>query len=174
VAFVITGKEILGAAQNVPSGQNVLTYQGDVLGVVHPVLEHFYVVAIIMVFLGTMYALWEVYSRTTYESLSAVSEKVRRAGFGATRRVVYPYLLLGGTALVLTGADLVALITPANIVGGTIACGVYGLGLLVLERRAFPAALRIRPATRVLVAVSSVVLLGAGLVALGQYVGSLG
>lgn len=76
VAFMITGKEILGAAQDVPSGQNVLTYQCDVLGVVHPVFRHFYVVAIIMVFLGTMYAIWEVNSRTSYESLPAVSAEV--------------------------------------------------------------------------------------------------
>jgi Mn2+/Fe2+ NRAMP family transporter len=171
VAFVITGKEILGAAHNVPSGQNVLTYQGDVLGVIHPVFRYFYVLAIIMVFFGTMYAIWEVYSRTTYESLSAVSTKVRTAGIGTTRKLVYAYVLLGGTALILTGADLVALITPANIVGGTVACGIYGLGLLVLERRVFPAALRTRPAARVLVAVSSVVLTVSGLVALGQYIG---
>jgi hypothetical protein len=168
---VITGKEILGAAHNVPSGQNVLTYQGDVLGVIHPVFRYFYVLAIIMVFFGTMYAIWEVYSRTTYESLSAVSTKVRTAGIGTTRKLVYAYVLLGGTALILTGADLVALITPANIVGGTVACGIYGLGLLVLERRVFPAALRTRPAARVLVAVSSVVLTVSGLVALGQYIG---
>jgi len=173
IAFVITGKEILGAAHNVPNGQNVLTYQGDVLGVIHPVFRYFYVLAIIMVFFGTMYALWEVYSRTTYESLSAVSEKVQTAGIRTTRTVVYAYILLVGAALVLSGADLVALITPANIVGGTLACGIYGLGLLVLERRAFPAALRTRPAARVLVAVSSVVLSGAGFVALGQYVGVL-
>jgi hypothetical protein len=171
VAFVITGKEILGAAHNVPTGQNVLTYQGDVLGVIHPVFRYFYVLAIIMVFFGTMYAIWEVYSRTTYESLSAVSTKVRTAGIGVTRKVVYAYVLLGGTALILTGADLVALITPANIVGGTVACGIYGLGLLVLERRVFPAALRTRPAARVLVAVSSVVLTVSGLIALGQYIG---
>ncbi|GAA5131197.1 Nramp family divalent metal transporter [Pseudonocardia adelaidensis] len=173
IAFVITGTEILGAAHNVPNGQNVLTYQGDVLGVIHPVFRYFYVLAIIMVFFGTMYAIWEVYSRTTYESLSAVSGKVRTAGIGTTRTVVYAYILLGGAALILTGADLVALITPANIVGGTLACGIYGLGLLVLERRVLPAALRTRPAARVLVALSSVVLLGAGLVALGQYVGVL-
>jgi len=151
----------------------VRTYQVDVLGVIHPVFRYFYVLAIIMVFFGTMYALWEVYSRTTYESLSAVSENVQTAGIRTTRTVVYAYILLVGAALVLSGADLVALITPANIVGGTLACGIYGLGLLVLERRAFPAALRTRPAARVLVAVSSVVLSGAGFVALGQYVGVL-
>jgi Mn2+/Fe2+ NRAMP family transporter len=171
VAFVITGNEILGAARNVPTGPNVLTYQGDVLGIIHPVFRYFYVFAIIMVFFGTMYAIWEVYTRTTYEALSAVSAKVRTAGLRTTRKVVYAYVLLGGTALILTGADLIALITPANIVGGTVACGIYGLGLLVLERRAFAPKLRTAPWTRVLVAASSVILLVAGLVALGQYLG---
>jgi Mn2+/Fe2+ NRAMP family transporter len=172
-AFVITGNEVLGAQGNVPEGNNVLTHQGDVLGVIAPVLEYFYVVAIIMVFFGTMYALWETYARTAHESLCAVSERVRRAGANATRRWVYGYVLLGGVALLVTGANLIQLITPANIVGGIIACGVYGIGLLVLEQRVLPTGLRTAAAGRVLVAASSVVLLAAGSVALLQYLGVL-
>ncbi|MFC7343476.1 Nramp family divalent metal transporter [Saccharopolyspora griseoalba] len=171
VAFIITGKEILGAAHNVPSGNDVLTYQGDVLGIIHPVLRYFYIVAIIMVFLGTMYAIWEVYTRTTHESLSAVSKRVHAGGVARTRRWVYGYVLLGGVALLLTGGDLVDLISPANIVGGTVAVGVYGFGLLVLERRVLPKAHRIGRAGRALVTASSAILLVAGLIALAQYLG---
>ncbi|MER5390262.1 Nramp family divalent metal transporter [Saccharopolyspora sp. NPDC002686] len=173
VAFTITGKEILGAAHNVPSGNNVLTYQGDVLGIIHPVLRYFYIVAIIMVFLGTMYAIWEVYTRTTHESLSAVSKRVREGGVARTRRWVYGYVLVGGVALILTGADLVSLISPANIVGGTVAVGIYGFGLLVLERRVLPKTFRIGRVGRLLIALSSTALLVAGLIALAQYSGVL-
>ncbi|MEV4729522.1 Nramp family divalent metal transporter [Saccharopolyspora sp. NPDC049426] len=171
VAFIITGKEILGAAHNVPSGNDVLTYQGDVLGVIHPLFRYFYIVAIIMVFLGTMYAIWEVYTRTTHESLSAVSKRVHAGGVGRTRRWVYGYVLLGGIALILTGGDLVKLISPANIVGGTVAVGAYGFGLLALEKRVLPASFRISRAGRALIWASSLVLLGSGLIALAQYVG---
>jgi Mn2+/Fe2+ NRAMP family transporter len=171
VAFVITGKEILGGAHKVPSGNNVLTFQGDVLGIIHPVFRYFYIVAIIMVFFGTMYAIWEVYTRTTHESLSAVSKRVRGAGIARTRVWVYLYVLLAGIALILTGGNLVDLITPANIVGGTVAIGIYGFGLLALERRVLARTHRITRGGRALIAVSSAVLLVAGLIALAQYLG---
>lgn len=171
VAFAVTGNEVLGADRKVPEDNDVLTYQGDVLGVVTPVLEYFYVVAIVMVFFGTMYAIWETYTRTTYEALSAVSGRIRRAGVSTTRKCVYLYVLCGSVPLVASGGDLIDLITPANIVGGTIACGVYGFGLLALERRVLARAHRVSSGTKLLVGVSSVLLAGAGTIALLQHLG---
>lgn len=171
VAFVITGNQILRPNQQVPEDNDVLTYQAQFLGAVHPVFEYFYVVAIIMVFFGTMYAIWEVYTRTAYESFAPVFSRVRAAGISATRRVVYAYVLVGGAALILSGADFVELITPANIVGGTIACGVYGFGLLVLERTVLPKALRIHRVGQVLAAFGAAVLVVGGTAAFLVYLG---
>lgn len=171
VAFIITGDAILGANRQIPEGNDVLTYQGQVLGIISPVLEYFYVVAIVMVFFGTMYAIWEVYTRTAYESFAPVSRRVKDAGISTARRWVYGYVLLGGLALVLSGANLIQLITPANIVGGTIAIGVYGFGLLALERRVLPKALRIRPLGQVLIVFGATVLLVSGSVAFARYLG---
>src|SRR5918997_171901 len=116
IAFLVNGVTILGEQRQVPAEDKILTHQQQFLEAIAPIFKYFYIVAIIMVFFGTIYALWEVYNRTTYESLGAVSERVRRAGAGRLRPWVYLYVAVAGILLVLTGLDLVALVTPSTIV----------------------------------------------------------
>ena len=171
IAFVINGVTILGAQQQVPAEDKILTYQQQFLEAIAPIFKYFYIVAIIMVFFGTIYALWEVYNRTTYESLGAVSERVRRAGAGRVRPWVYLYVAIAGILLVLTGLDLVALVTPSTIVGGILAGGIYSIGLLYAERVALPPGYRLGTVARVLLIVAAIFLTLAGLVALIDYLG---
>ncbi|PRY02221.1 Nramp family divalent metal transporter [Allonocardiopsis opalescens] len=165
-AFMINGAAILGAQGQVPEGNNVLTHQGQFLALVAPVFEYFYIVAIVMVLFGTVYAVWEVYSWTAYESLSAVSERIRARGQRAVRPYVYAWTGIGAVAMVLTGADFVALITPASVLGGVIACGIYGAGLLYVDRVNVPGPYRMSAALRMLVAFGSVFLTVCGTIAL--------
>jgi Mn2+/Fe2+ NRAMP family transporter len=173
-AFVVNGATILGADQNVPAEDKVLSYQSDFLGVISPVFESFYIVAIVMVLFGTIYAVWETYTWTAYESLSALSQRVRRAGQRRMRPVVYGWTMVGAVAMLLTGADFVQLITPASIVGGIIACGIYGAGLLYIDRINVPAPFRMSGLLTTLVAIGSVFLFVAGSIALLDYFGALG
>ncbi|MDQ4083852.1 MAG: Nramp family divalent metal transporter, partial [Actinomycetota bacterium] len=99
IAFVVNGVSILGETQRVPEDENILTYQAEFLTAITPIFRFFYPVAIIMVFFGTIYALWEVYNRTAYESLGAVSERVRRAGAGRVRPFLYAYVAIAGILL---------------------------------------------------------------------------
>jgi hypothetical protein len=138
---------------------------------VAPVFEYFYIVAIVMVLFGTAYALWEAYSWTTYESLAAVSEKVRARGQRGIRPYVYAWVGIGSVLAILSGASFVALITPASILGGVFACGIYGAGLLYVDRTNMPAPYRMSRVLRVLVVLGSAFLTIAGLVAILAYVG---
>src|ERR687896_2744885 len=171
IAFLVNGVTILGAQQQVPAEDKILTYQQQFLEAIAPIFKYFYIVAIIMVFFGTIYALWEVYNRTTYESLGAVSERVRRAGAGRLRPWVYLYVAVAGILLVLTGLDLVALVTPSTIVGGVLAGGIYAAGLLYAERVTLPPQYRIGTVARVLLIVAAIFLGLAGLVGLIDYLG---
>jgi hypothetical protein len=162
---------ILGAQQQVPAEDKILTYQQQFLEAIAPIFKYFYIVAIIMVFFGTIYALWEVYNRTTYESLGAVSERVRRGGAARLRPWVYLYVAAAGILLVLTGLDLVALVTPSTIVGGILAGGIYSVGLLYVERVALPPGYRLGTVARVLLIVAAIFLTLAGSVALIDYLG---
>lgn len=170
-AFMINGAVILGEQQQVPEGNDVLTFQAQFLAVVAPVFEYFYVVAIVMVLFGTVYAMWEVYSWTTYESLAAVSEKVRDRGQRGIRPYVYVWTGIGALLAIASGASFVALITPASILGGVFACGIYGAGLLYVDKVNLPAPYRMSMLLRVLVAVGSVFLTAAGIVAMLAFVG---
>ncbi|HSE71551.1 MAG TPA: Nramp family divalent metal transporter [Nocardioidaceae bacterium] len=173
-AFVINGATILAADEVVPEGNDVLSYQARFFGVIAPVFEYFYAVAIVMVLFGTIYAIWEAYSWTAYESISALSTKVRRAGQRKMRPFVYAWTFIGASAMLLTGADFVQLITPASIVGGIIACGIYGLGMLYIDRVNVPAPFRMSKLLAVLVGVGSVFLGVAGTVALASFLGIAG
>jgi Mn2+/Fe2+ NRAMP family transporter len=172
-AFIINGASILGRQEVAPAGEHVLTHQASMLGIISPIFLYFYVVAVVMVFFGTMYALWEVYTRTTYESLQPLSARVRAVGLSGVRPWVFGYILVASVLLTLTGGDLVALISWANILGGSIAIGIYGLGLVLLDRRVLPSGVRLHPAARTATAIGSVALSVAGVVALLQNMGVL-
>jgi Mn2+/Fe2+ NRAMP family transporter len=171
IAFVVNGVTILGEQQQVPAEDKILTHQQQFLEAIAPIFKYFYIVAIIMVFFGTIYALWEVYNRTTYESIGAVSERVRRAGAARVRPWLYLYVAVAGILLVLTGLDLVALVTPSTIIGGILAGGIYSIGLLYAERVALPPGYRLGTVARVLLIVAAIFLTLAGLVALIDYMG---
>jgi hypothetical protein len=171
IAFVVNGVTILGEQQRIPAEENILTYQAEFLTAITPVFRFFYPLAIFLVFFGTIYALWEVYNRTFYESLGSVSERVRRAGAGRTRPWVYLYVGLAGILLVLTGLDIVALVTPSTIVGGTLAGGIYSIGLLYANSRVLPPPYRLGGLARVLLVVAAIFLTIAGTIAALEYLG---
>jgi Mn2+/Fe2+ NRAMP family transporter len=165
-AFMMNGATILGAQQQVPEENDVLTYQSQFFGVVAPVFEYFYIVAIVMVLFGTIYALWEAYSWTAYESLAAVSERVRARGQHGIRPLVYGWT--GGIAVIAILSDLsfTDLVTPAAILGGVFACGIYGAGLLYVDKVNLPEPYRMGRTLRTLVALGSVFLTVCGVIAI--------
>jgi hypothetical protein len=171
LAFMINGANILNRQERVPEDEEILTVQSEFLAVVAPIFEYFYVVAIILVFFGVLYAIWEVYTETTYESFAAVSERMRRAGTRSFRPWVYLYVGIAGILLVLTGLDIVALVTPSTIVGGTLAGGIYCAGLLYADRVALPPQYRLGGVGRALLIVATLFMTFVGLVALLDYLG---
>ncbi|MBA8826472.1 Mn2+/Fe2+ NRAMP family transporter [Saccharopolyspora lacisalsi] len=172
-AFMISGATILGAQHQVPADNDVLTYQSQFLSTVAPLFEYFYIVAIVMVLFGTVYALWEAYSWSAYESLAAVSRTIRDRGQRGIRPYIYGWIALGSVLMILSGASFVALITPASLLGGVLACGLYGAGMLYIDHINMPRAYRMGPVLRLLVAVGSLFLTVAGIVALLSYAGVL-
>ena len=171
IAFVVNGVTILGEQRRVPEDENILTYQAEFLTAIAPIFRFFYPLAIFLVFFGTIYALWEVYNRTFYESLGAVSERVRRAGAGRSRPWVYLYVAIGGILLVLTGLDIVALVTPSTIIGGTLAGGIYSIGLLYINSRVLPPQYRLGGLARALLVMAAIFLTLAGGIAALEYLG---
>lgn len=172
-AFMINGATILAERGQVPAEDDVLTHQSQFFSTIAPVFEYFYIGAIVMVLFGTVYAVWEVYSWTAYESLAAVSERIRRRGQRGIRPFIYGWTGLIALVAILSGLDFVDLVTPASIVGGVLACGIYGAGLLYADARNMPKPYRMSRTLRTLVAAGSVFLTVAGTLALLEYLGVL-
>jgi hypothetical protein len=84
---------------------------------------------------------------------------------------VYLYVAIAGIALVLTGLDLVALVTPSTIVGGTLAGGLYCIGLLYANRAVLPPQYGLGSVARVLLIMAAILLTLAGGIALIEYLG---
>jgi hypothetical protein len=124
-----------------------------------------------MVLFGTVYALWEAYSWTAYESLAAVSEKVRARGQRGIRPLVYGWTGVIALIAILSDLSFTDLVTPAAILGGVFACGIYGAGLLYIDKVNLPEPYRMGRTLRTLVALGSVFLTVCGLVAILEMVG---
>jgi Mn2+/Fe2+ NRAMP family transporter len=166
--FMINGAALLAEQQQIPEGNDTLTYQAQFLTAVHPTLEYLYYVAVFFAFFGSLYAFWELYTYTAYETLAPVSGRLRRAGQRAMRPWMYGYILLASLALVWTVGQLVVIVTPASVLGGLLTSGLFCLAILWTERKVLPPAYRLTTAGRWWVLLSGILLTVLGVVSTWQ------
>jgi hypothetical protein len=166
--FMINGASLLVEQQQIPEGNDTLTYQAQFLTAVHPTLEYLYYVAVFFAFFGSLYAFWELYTYTAYETLSPVFGRLRRTGQRALRPWMYGYILLASLVLVWTVGELVVIVTPASVLGGLLMSGLFCLAILWTERRVLPPAYRLTTAGRWWVLLSGILLTVLGVVSTWQ------
>lgn len=170
--FMINGAVILREARLVPDGNETLTYQADFISGVAPGLEYLYYVGVFFAFFGSLYAFWEMYSHTVYESLAPVSEKVRNAGQRAVRPYMYAYMLVASLILVWSGAEFVFIVTPASVLGGLFICGVFCLAMVWTEHKVLPANLRLSKPAQWWVIISGMLLSILGIIGIWELIAS--
>ncbi|MGH3348285.1 MAG: Nramp family divalent metal transporter [Nocardioides sp.] len=168
--FMTNGGSLLSESRQIPSDDQTLTHQAGFLTAVHPTFEYLYYVAVFFAFFGSLYAFWEMYSYTAYESLGAVSERVRLAGQRAVRPYMYVYMLVFALILVWTVRELVVIVTPASVLGGLLISGVFCLAIVWTEHKVLPKAYRLTTAGRWWVLLSGVFLMGLGVMSTWQLV----
>jgi hypothetical protein len=171
LGFIIQGANLLHEASVAPSEDTVLVHQARFLTVIAPWLKYLWYAAAFAALGDTVYALWEIYTHTAYESIGAFSERVRSAGIGAIRPWVYLYVGLTGLIAIWIGGDLVTIVTWAAILGGSLTIGAMALAMPWTEKRMLPPGLRMRKGGSLLVTVSGVALLTLGIVAILQGIG---
>jgi Mn2+/Fe2+ NRAMP family transporter len=171
LGFIIQGANLLHEASVAPSEDTVLVHQARFLTVIAPWLKYLWYAAAFAALGDTVYALWEIYTHTAYESIGAFSERVRSAGIRAIRPWVYAYVGLSGLIAIWIGGDLVTIVTWAAILGGSLTIGAMALAMPWTERRMLPPGLRMRKGGSLLVTVSGVALLALGIVAILQGIG---
>lgn len=173
ICFVVLGARILHPQQLVPSGENLLNHQATFLTAMHPALLYLYQIGIFMAFFGTIYGAYEIYFRTAFECLLPISPKLRKVPFNTFRRGMVLYCAGFGLLLMWTIDDPVALITPAAIVGGVFACGLWCLAMLWTDRHFLPKQLQMPLPLRLVTLISGIVLTVLGVKAIWDYVGDL-
>jgi hypothetical protein len=166
--FMINGASLLAREQLIPDGNDTLTFQAQFLTAVHPTLEYLYYLAVFFAFFGSLYAFWELYSYTAYETLAPVFGRIRRGGQRRLRPWMYGYMLVTSLALVWTVGELVVIVTPASVLGGLLTSGLFCLAIVWTERKVLPEAYRLTRPGRWWVVGSGILLTLLGVVSTWQ------
>jgi hypothetical protein len=169
ILFLVLGAILLAPRHLLPDGADLLTVQASFLTELHASLFPLYVAGILMVFLGAIYGGMELHTRALFECAHEVSERLGRRPLEWFRRRVVGYALASGLLLIWTDWDPVALLTPASLLGGLLACGLWCFTMLWADRRFAPAPLAMGGPLRVALGIAGVLLSGFGLTALIDY-----
>ncbi|MGH8021665.1 MAG: Nramp family divalent metal transporter [Opitutaceae bacterium] len=167
--FVILGAVVLHPQRLVPSDNALLSHQALFLTNIHPWLRWVYIIGIFFAIGGTVYGAYEVYIRTAYECARPVSARLRRLPRRVFRAAILLYCGIGGFVLLWTFEDPVALVTPASIVGGVFACGLWCFAMLWTDRRFLPKPLQMRRGLTALLVVSGLFLTAMGAKAIWDF-----
>ncbi|PYM11538.1 MAG: hypothetical protein DME18_13745, partial [Verrucomicrobia bacterium] len=173
--FVVCGAVILGPQHKIPGGGNLLALQAEFVMPIYPWLKYVYFVGAFLTIFGTLYGTIEVAPTVLRELVCAFNPeqaaeqrpKLRRlavswAGFGG-------FAVLAGTFLchLVSGREsppgLIALLTPANLFTGVLACGLICLLAAWTDCRFLPRGLRSGILSRMLNAAAGLIFLALGI-----------
>lgn len=117
VVFVTLGSIILGPQHQIPGGTNLLSLQAQFFTPIFPALKYVYVVGAFVAVFGTLYG--------TIEVAPAI---IAELGLKNFRNKAILWVCLGGLGVLVVNlyfpANLVAVLTPANLFTGVFACGL--------------------------------------------------
>ena len=152
--FVACGTVILGPQHKVPSGSNLLALQAEFVTPVYPWLKNVYFVGAFLTILGTLYGTIEVAPTVLREMINAINPDLALRQAPRLRRWSVMWVGFGGFVILVwsfvynlvSGAEeppgLIAILTPANLFTGVLACGFICLLNLWVDWRYLPQSLR--------------------------------
>ena len=138
IAFMVLGATVLHTQQIVPASDKLLSVQAEFLTRLHPKLVYIYQLGVFIAFFGTILGAYELYTRTTYECLRPLVQKVRELPLAALRPWVVAYCGIGGVTIMWLGGNPVAIVTPAAIFGSLLTCGLWCFLMVWTDRRYLP------------------------------------
>jgi hypothetical protein len=137
--FVACGTLVLGPRQQIPAGTNLLALQAQFVGAVSSALTPLYFIGAFLAIFGTLYGTIEVAPAILRECVAAWASPRLSPEHPRVRRWAVVWCSIGGMAvLVITWLQrvatpsthplqLTALLTPANLFTGVMACGIVAL-----------------------------------------------
>ena len=152
--FVACGAVILGPQHKIPGGTNLLALQAEFVTATYPWLKYVYFVGAFLTIFGTLYGTIEVAPTVLREVVCAFDPGSATRHAAKLRSLAVGWAGFGGLAVLawtfiahwVGGADnppgLIALLTPANLFTGVLACGLICLLAAWGDNRFLPAALQ--------------------------------
>lgn len=170
IAFMVLGADLLHPRELVPDKMNLINYQAEFLTQLHPTLLYLYQVGIFAAIGGTVFATFDVWTKTTYESLLPIVREPEQLEYAKVKRFVMIWCVVVGLIVMWVGLYWEPLSNPVSIVqvpaliGGAFGCGLWCLGVWWVDRENLPVGLRLRAWQQLLLIVSGVILTALGLV----------
>jgi len=173
--FVACGATILGPQHKIPGGTNLLALQAEFVTPVYPWLKHVYFVGAFLTIFGTLYGTIEVAPAVLREMARAVDPGFATRKSAELRRWSVFWVGAGGLAVLVCGflfsiikgrgtaPGLIAILTPANLFTGVLACGLICLLAAWTDRKHLPRDLRMATLPMVLNLIAGGVFLFLGL-----------
>jgi hypothetical protein len=149
--FLTCGTELLRPQQILPDGTDLLTLQSAFVGSGLPGLRAVYFAGALLAMLGTLYGTIEIAPTIGRELLQALGRPIKN--LQRWHRWVTGVISLGGGLMLMMSLlsvlssdrleppDLIAILTPANLFTGVLACGIIALSSLWMDRRWLPQSL---------------------------------
>ena len=152
--FVACGAVVLGPQHKIPAGGNLLDLQAEFVTPIFPWLKYLYFGGAFLTIFGTLYGTIEVAPTVLREIVHGFSPDHATRHAARLRRLAVSWVGFGGFGVLawtlvsqLTrGAEnppgLIALLTPANLFTGVLACGLICLLAGWSDRKFLPRGLR--------------------------------
>lgn len=161
IAFNILGATILRPKQVVPAGFDLLTPQAEFLTQFGAGFKYLYQLGILMAFWGTIYAAFELYSRTAYECFRPLGRRLHKIPYEKFRLPVCLYAGIGGLLLAWFVKEPVKIIRPIGPIA-TLTCGIWCFAMIWADRKMLPAQLRMNKLWLILNTLAGAVMTGFG------------
>ena len=154
VVFVASGSMILGPNHEIPDQNNLLNLQAQFVTGIHPALLPLYIAGALLTMFGTLYGTLEVACSIAAEMAHALDHRFALARARHIRRIAVVWCAVWAYAILIWllfyqasgGEDrprlLLAILTPANLFTGVLACGIFCFLNLWMDRRFLPRSLR--------------------------------
>ncbi|MBH54707.1 MAG: hypothetical protein CMI18_10210 [Opitutaceae bacterium] len=172
-AFMVLGAVILHKSQMVPDQFDLLTHQEKFLTTLSPYLVILYRVGIVAAIGGTLFATFDVWTKSVYEGLLPFKKSDKSFSISKLKKIIIITTTIIGISVIWLGLVWETISNPITIVavpallGGTTGCGIWCLGVAWADRRNLPEGFRMNMTLFVALVISGVALLGMGI--LGFY-----
>lgn len=172
-AFMALGAVILHDTHLIPDNLDLLSHQESFLTALSPSLLILYRVGIVAAIGGTLFATFDVWTKSVHEGLLPFKKSPDIQSAAALKKWIILSTSIIGIGVIWLGALWAPLRNPISVVsipallGGTFGCGVWCLGVAWADRRNLPAPYRMNGFLLGALILSGLVLLFAG--SLGIY-----